>query len=416
MEWEMLLQVGEGARTEGKAPKARLPPQVKVKAKPLSGTIDLLGEEKPDASRWKACDEDATDSQSLGGIARPDARPSTALPAKAREEKAVGPKRASAAAGTGGAGTPAPKKPKVAITLHKPADARAAKQMPAWNEASVGHKTNRVEKVADSGLDAKPLYLPKGKHNDAGITLGKNRPEAHHVSKRSATALRQGNEVSASLESAPKQQKIDYDCEGRKYEFGKVVVNFANVGATYGKTVLKKNWNKGDSLFHWEGVRRCIQFLAKDQKLKVIGVCYENFKGPDVGVWAGAIPADIEQMCEMIWVPRSIGDNFKSSDDEATIICAYRRNCRFIDNDNYRDWKMNLRNEKIRTWLNMSQERMHVRFLFDSGLGGFELLQGNLPDEILQEKQGRDARCKDELEAYKKAAWASTARKWVGTW
>merc|ERR1719474_913544 len=125
----------------------------------------------------------------------------------------------------------------------------------------------------------------------------------------------------------------------------------ANVGATYSKKVMgKKN---GDKLFNWEGVRRCVRFLKCDRKLKVIGVLHENFRGFDNGGSQQNMPRDIRNMCESIEeTPRLTGKAHKSADDEMTIKCAYRRNCRFLDNDNYRDWLQQLRDEKIRNWLN----------------------------------------------------------------
>merc|ERR1712060_578850 len=89
---------------------------------------------------------------------------------------------------------------------------------------------------------------------------------------------------------------------------------------------------------------------------------------------------DIRHACASIEeTPRIIGDNHKSADDEMTIKCAYHRNCRFLDNDNYREWKGNLHDAAIRTWLECCQDFLQMRFYFDVGLGAFDTLDGNIP-------------------------------------
>merc|ERR1712056_174125 len=77
--------------------------------------------------------------------------------------------------------------------------------------------------------------------------------------------------------------------------------------------------------------------------------------------------------------PRVTGQQHRSADDEMTIKCAYRRNCRFLDNDNYHDWRGTLHDEGIRLWLEHCQEFLQVRFYFDTGLGTFDTLDGNIP-------------------------------------
>merc|ERR1712187_204806 len=157
-----------------------------------------------------------------------------------------------------------------------------------------------------------------------------------------------------------------------------VVVNFANVGATYARQVLSKV--RGDRIFDWEGVRRCVRCLTSEQSLQVIGVLFENYSGPDNGGVARGIPDDIRRMCHSIQeTPRLDGRNHKSADDEVTIKCAFRRNCRFLDNDNYRDWKCGMGDQKCRTWLEGCQEFMQTRYFFDSELGSFDVLEGNIP-------------------------------------
>merc|ERR1719235_839764 len=107
--------------------------------------------------------------------------------------------------------------------------------------------------------------------------------------------------------------------------------------------------------------------------MKVVGVVYENYFGPDKSSREPrGIPDDIRRVCVAIQeTPRLTGQNHKSADDEMTIKCAYRRNCRFMDNDNYRDWLKELRNEKIRNWLESCQELLQMRYFFDNQLGTF---------------------------------------------
>lgn len=180
------------------------------------------------------------------------------------------------------------------------------------------------------------------------------------------------------------------DNEGRRYDLNHVVVNFANVGATYSKKVLGKQKERGDKLFDWEGVRRCVTKLRNEHGLSVVGVIYENFMAPDRGrTVPSGVPKDIQNLCESIEeTPRLTGSNHGSADDEMTIKCAYHRNCRFMDNDNYRDWKQQMRDEKIRNWLDKCQDLLHMRYFFDSGLGNFDTLDGNIPPGLLASHKG----------------------------
>jgi len=189
------------------------------------------------------------------------------------------------------------------------------------------------------------------------------------------------------------------DPEGRKYDFDTIVVNMANVGASFAKKVL----NKQKGLFDWEGVRRCVRFLKCDRKLKVIGVLNENFRGTDSNKFPQVtMPSDLLKMCASVEeTPRLTGNCHSSADDEMTIKCAYRRNCRFLDNDNYRDWTQQLRDEKIRTWLIKCQDLLQMRYYFDKGLGTFDVLEGNIPAWLLA--QGKTDVDKRELWTAKRA-------------
>ncbi|CAE7470504.1 unnamed protein product [Symbiodinium natans] len=182
-----------------------------------------------------------------------------------------------------------------------------------------------------------------------------------------------------SMASPRSQVPEPVDNEGRPFDLERVVVNFANVGATYGVRVLKRD-KQTSYLFDYEGVRRCVRHLTQKCKLRVIGVIFENFNGDENGRQVYQVPADISAMCESIELtPRLLGQRHKSADDEMTIKCAYRRNCRFLDNDNYQDWRNYLADEAVRTWLLHCQEFLQMKFYFDSGLGDFDILEGNIP-------------------------------------
>eukprot|EP00411_Alexandrium_monilatum_P126434 CAMPEP_0175633674 /NCGR_PEP_ID=MMETSP0097-20121207/773_1 /TAXON_ID=311494 /ORGANISM="Alexandrium monilatum, Strain CCMP3105" /LENGTH=317 /DNA_ID=CAMNT_0016939239 /DNA_START=95 /DNA_END=1048 /DNA_ORIENTATION=+ len=188
-------------------------------------------------------------------------------------------------------------------------------------------------------------------------------------------------------EKAPRQEMplAAMDTEGRRYNLQNIVVNFANVGATYACKVLGRDRAKGDRLFDWEGVRRCVRHLKEELGLDVIGVVMENFWAPDNSKdYKIGIPGDIREMCDSIEeTPRLQGRNHKSCDDEMTIKCAYRRNCRFMDNDNYRDWIREMRNDRCRTWLGNCQEMLQMRYFFDAQLGTFDTLDGKIPAGLL---------------------------------
>lgn len=126
--------------------------------------------------------------------------------------------------------------------------------------------------------------------------------------------------------------------------------------------------------------------------MQVVGVIHENYRAPDNGSRDfRTLPKDIETMCETVEeTPRLMGRNHSSADDEMTIKCAYRRNCRYMDNDNYRDWRQQLKDEKIRFWLESYQEFLQMRYYFDKGQGTFDTLDGNIPAEMLQpDKHGK---------------------------
>ncbi|CAE7186778.1 ANKRD31, partial [Symbiodinium pilosum] len=180
----------------------------------------------------------------------------------------------------------------------------------------------------------------------------------------------------------------DVDNEGRPYNLKLVVVNFNNVGTSFGAI-----FNKGkEPRYNWEGVRRCVKELTR-RGLKIIGVIYQHWRAWDGDVMVNEIPQDIRSQCESIQeTPRIPGVNQRSADDEMTIKCAYHRNCRILDNDNYKDWLHTLRTVEIRNWYSYSQDRVHMKYFFDSDVGVFETLDGNAERGASEEREERRPR------------------------
>eukprot|EP00928_Gymnodinium_smaydae_P003147 TRINITY_DN11124_c1_g2_i1.p1 TRINITY_DN11124_c1_g2~~TRINITY_DN11124_c1_g2_i1.p1 ORF type:complete len:1069 (-),score=324.04 TRINITY_DN11124_c1_g2_i1:95-3301(-) len=205
------------------------------------------------------------------------------------------------------------------------------------------------------------------------------------------------------------------DGEGRPYDLSRVVVNFANVGTTYGRKVLQKEKPQ----FSYEGVRRCVKFLTEKRKLTVVGVILEHFWAVDEGdQYVNGVPKDIEAMCESIELtPRIYGPQHRSADDEMTIKCAYRRNCRFLDNDNYRDWRATMHDEAIRSWFEKSQNLLQMRYYFDAGLGSFDTLDGNVSPALLAAGPVQPGAGQWQVPAAMPAQWEGGGQwAWVPWW
>jgi len=235
----------------------------------------------------------------------------------------------------------------------------------------------RQTPVASPKLPIRPNMLGKqGGMRPIGMTPGMRPPM-------------QGVQGNAAAGSAARTDKFIAGCdkEGRQYNLATIVVNFCNVGASYASKVLKKDNKQGDRLFDWEGVRKCVRCLTQELGLQVVGCIFENYWGPDNSSPQVPVPADIRAMCTSVQeTPCLTGKNHKSADDEMTIKCAYRRNCRFMDNDNYRDWLREMRDQRIRNWLENSQEMLQMRYFFDTDLGSFDTLDGNVPVGLLADQ------------------------------
>ncbi|CAJ1386563.1 unnamed protein product [Effrenium voratum] len=241
-----------------------------------------------------------------------------------------------------------------------------------------------------SGQDARLLSLGKSQGSSPG-------PRTLHPTKPHPPPL--GSKV------VPDKMP-DVDNEGRPYNLKLVVVNFNNVGTKYGILFHKDE----ECMFNWEGVRRCAKELTK-RCFKVIGVIYQNWRAYDGDQWVDGIPQDIRSMCESIQeTPRIAGINQKSADDEMTIKCAYHRNCRLLDNDNYKDWLHTLRKDEIRDWYQFSQHRIHMKYFFDSQVGFFETLDGNAARGASEEREDPRRKSRNRVAGNANASSAANAR------
>jgi len=234
----------------------------------------------------------------------------------------------------------------------------------------------------DMNSDGGTLRLRRQNSNPAGVFVARSLSSA----SLGETGLKR--QASGLLDDASAEKKsVPTDPEGRRFNLNTVIVNFANVGATYGVRVLGRQRERGDKLFDWDGIRKCVHHLKLELNLEVIGVIHENFGAHDnSNAYQVGIPEDIRALCDSIEeTPKIQGRNHKSADDEMTIKCAYRRNCRFLDNDNYRDWKREMRNDSIRHWLSSCAEILHMKYFFDAQEGTFDTLDGNIPESLLQQ-------------------------------
>jgi len=234
--------------------------------------------------------------------------------------------------------------------------------------------------------------------HDKQTTEGGGKVVKHHTwkggmqsNKRAAGFAADGTAVKRARTSEGGGSRA-VDGQGRQFDMNQVVVNFANVGANFGTKILNRDLDRPrdrqTGLFDWEGVRRCLKFLRNERGWKVTGVINENFMGTDQGSGSHRrvpVPEDIKKMCNnnILETPRITGNTHSSADDEMTIRSAHRRNCRFLDNDNYRDWLQQLKDEKVRAWLVSFQDMLQLRYYWDKGTGTFELLEGNVPDHML---------------------------------
>jgi len=252
-------------------------------------------------------------------------------------------------------------------------------------------KGNSKGKGAEKGSAAKGKF-DKGKSTEKG-TAAKGYKKG---GGEEAVPFKRSSDSNLGEQHSSKKSRLEdcEDTEGRKYNLQTVVINFANVGATYSKKCLGRDPETGKNMQHglldWEGVRRCCRYF-KSKGMKIVAVIHENFTATDNNsVQKRPLPQDIEKLCESVEeTPRLPGEHNKSADDEMTIKCAHRRNCRFLDNDHYRDWKQQLRDDDCRRWLGTHADLLQMRYYFDKGMGSFDLLEGNMSLSMLAPNKGQ---------------------------
>jgi len=173
------------------------------------------------------------------------------------------------------------------------------------------------------------------------------------------------------LEQSTSSQSLDMLSVDRPIDLMKIVVNLYHVGHEFAAAVQKKD-PRNERTFDWEGVRRGILSLKNEMGLEVIGVIFENWKGPDNFRGNFGVPPDIKAMCAVVMeAPRLTGSNQQRADDEMAIKCAMRRNCLFLTKKGY-DWLAQMRDTRCRTWLEMSQNMLQVSYSFLEPFGKFK--------------------------------------------
>jgi len=159
---------------------------------------------------------------------------------------------------------------------------------------------------------------------------------------------------------------------GHSYDLQHVVVNFIDVGRAYAKTVLRKDAADGD-LFDWEGVRTCVQHLASERGLEVLGVIPKGFEGEDS--WSNTksgVPEDVRTFCE------SVEEASSSLCSVHTVARAHRQNCRFVDNSSQSTPEgVELCDEECRSWLEKCRDVVQIHYTYDPDIGTFKTVEGS---------------------------------------
>jgi len=258
------------------------------------------------------------------------------------------------------------------VTVLRPAGLRAA---PKITSASGGASSSAALGTASKQVGA------AGQRPKAGSLS-----EAHFPAVSTAASVVQqlppmsNGKLEADLSPAAKRprlehtissQSVDMLAADRPVDLMKIVVNLYHVGHEFAVAVLKKDPTNERS-FDWEGVRRGILSLKNDMGLEVVGVIFENWKGPDNLRGSIGVPPDIKALCAVVMeAPRLTGSNQQRADDEMAIKCAMRRNCLFLTKKGY-DWLAQMRDTRCRTWLEMSQNMLQVSYSFLEPFGKFK--------------------------------------------
>lgn len=70
----------------------------------------------------------------------------------------------------------------------------------------------------------------------------------------------------------------------------------------------------------------------------------------------------------------------RDNDDFSTILEAYKYKCQFVDNDNYRDWGVRIKDPEVAKWYGQNKTHLHVAYYFDR-FGNFTPLKGATPKQ-----------------------------------
>lgn len=142
-----------------------------------------------------------------------------------------------------------------------------------------------------------------------------------------------------------------------------VVIDCANVACRYGTDhsmhppAGKHHDVERHKLFHWQGVREaCLHY--KEMGLEISLVSKEN--------WPAPMPADLMEFA--CTVPRVDGDH--ENDDYFVLKIAYQKNCFYVTNDNFRNWKEEVEDEQMAIWFLSTKKLLHVSYIF-TGEGKF---------------------------------------------
>ena len=107
--------------------------------------------------------------------------------------------------------------------------------------------------------------------------------------------------------------------------------------------------------FDWEGVRRAINFYEK-LSFKCHSICKPGT------VHHNPIPRDLRGK---ILITPNVFTVGKDADDLFTLKLALHRNCQFVDNDQYQDWKSGYR-PGLEKYSLQKIEELHVCYMFDA--------------------------------------------------
>lgn len=141
------------------------------------------------------------------------------------------------------------------------------------------------------------------------------------------------------------------------------MLNVANIGCTYGETVLGRTSDK----FVWEGVAKAAKYYtgAGFTVHAIVGQRLLNRCGP------GGVSAELRN--SLVIIPSR--DEMHDNDDLSTLQEAQKLQCQFVDNDNYRDWPARLSDRPaLRQWFQDWRDALHVAYYFDR-FGGFTPLK-----------------------------------------